>query len=43
MNRSKEKHVSMKTDLYFFEGKSDSLFVGIGLLLLILFLCSGFF
>ena len=43
MNRSEEKIPVLRTDAYVFEGTSDALFVGIGLLLLCLFLFGGLF
>lgn len=43
MNKSEEKNPVLKTNLYGFERTSDALFVGIGLLLLCLFLFGGLF
>lgn len=43
MNKSEERIPVLKTDTYVFEGTSDALFVGIGLILLCLFLFGGLF
>jgi hypothetical protein len=43
MNKSEEKVPVLETNSYGFEGTSDALFVGIGLLLLCLFLFGGLF
>jgi hypothetical protein len=43
MNKSEEKVPVLKTNSYGFESTSDALFVGIGLLLLCLFLFGGLF
>ena len=43
MNRSEEELPVLKTNSYGFEGTSDVIFVGIGLLLLCLFLFGGLF
>lgn len=43
MNKSEERTSVLKINTYVFEGTSDALFVGIGLLLLCLFLFGGLF
>ncbi|HEX8638577.1 MAG TPA: hypothetical protein VF692_10980 [Pyrinomonadaceae bacterium] len=43
MNKGEEKIPVLKTNLYGFESSGDVLFVGIGLLLLCLFLFGGLF
>lgn len=43
MNKSEEKNSVLKTNLYGFETAGDAMFVGIGLLLLCLFLFGGLF
>jgi hypothetical protein len=43
MNKSEERIPVLETDRYVFEGTSDALFVGIGLILLCLFLFGGLF
>lgn len=43
MNKNEEENPVLRTNLYGFESSGDALFVGIGLLLLCLFLFGGLF